>query len=113
MSTTLPTVSAARTARLVGDVSLARPAYRALADALRVAVADGRIAVGTRLPSERELTGALGLSRTTVSRAYEVLRDTGYLVSRRGSGSVATLPSAARNGSAARPGTRGRQLRPS
>jgi DNA-binding transcriptional MocR family regulator len=96
MSTSLPTVSAARTARLVGDVSAARPAYRALADALRVAVADGRIAVGTRLPSERELTGALGLSRTTVSRAYEVLRDSGYLVSRRGSGSVTTLPSAAR-----------------
>jgi DNA-binding transcriptional MocR family regulator len=87
-----PTVSAARTARLVGDVTGARPAYRALADALRVAVADGRIAPGTRLPSERELTGALGLSRTTVTRAYDVLRESGYLASRRGSGSVTTLP---------------------
>ncbi len=91
-----PSVSAARTARLVGDLSGARPAYRALADALRVAVADGRVAVGTRLPSERELTGALGLSRTTVSRAYELLRESGYLVSRRGSGSVTTLPPTAR-----------------
>ena len=91
-----PSVSAARTARLVGDVSGARPAYRALADALRLAVADGRIPVGTRLPSERDLTRPLGVSRTTVTRAYDVLRETGFLASRRGSGSVATLPSGAR-----------------
>ena len=74
-----PTVSAARTARLVGTPAPGRPAYRALADALRLAVADGRIAVGTRLPSERELTAALDVSRTTVTRAYAVLRDSGYL----------------------------------
>lgn len=91
-----PTVSAARTARLVGTLAPGRPAYRALADALRLAVADGRIAVGTRLPSERELTGALDVSRTTVTRAYTVLRESGYLASRRGSGSVATLPAASR-----------------
>ena len=87
-----PTVSATRTARLVGTLVPGRPAYRALADALRLAVADGRIAPGTRLPSERELTAALDVSRTTVTRAYAVLRDSGYLTSRRGSGSVATLP---------------------
>ena len=85
-----PTVSAARTARLVGTLAPGRPAYRALADALRLAVADGRIPVGTRLPSERELTAALDVSRTTVTRAYAVLRESGYLTSRRGSGSVAT-----------------------
>jgi DNA-binding transcriptional MocR family regulator len=90
------TVSAARTARLVGSLGAGRPAYRALADALRLAVADGRIPAGTRLPSERELTAALDVSRTTVTRAYAVLRDSGYLTSRRGSGSVATLPAAGR-----------------
>lgn len=92
-----PTVSAARTARLVGSLAPGRPAYRALADALRLAVADGRIAVGTRLPSERELTGALDISRTTVTRAYAVLREGGYLTSRRGSGSLAGLPSGRRS----------------
>jgi DNA-binding transcriptional MocR family regulator len=91
-----PTVSAARTARLVGTLVAGRPAYRALADALRLAVADGRIAASTRLPSERELTAALDVSRTTVTRAYAVLRESGYLTSRRGSGSVATLPSGSR-----------------
>ena len=94
------TVSAARTARLVGTLGGGRPAYRALADALRLAVADGRIAVGTRLPSERDLTSALDVSRTTVTRAYAVLRESGYLTSRRGSGSVATLPSGSRQRSA-------------
>ena len=91
-----PTVSAARTARLVGALAPGRPAYRALADALRLAVADGRIPVGSRLPSERELTAALDVSRTTVTRAYTVLRESGYLTSRRGSGSVASLPSSSR-----------------
>ncbi|NHA67533.1 MocR-like transcription factor YczR [Phycicoccus flavus] len=85
-------VSAARTARLVGDVSASRPAYRALADALRRAVADGRIPVGAKVPSERDLTTALEVSRTTVTRAYDLLRESGYLVSRRGSGSVTALP---------------------
>src|SRR4051794_41697644 len=98
-----PTVSAARTARLVGTLGTGRPAYRSLADALRLAVADGRIPAGTRLPSERELTAALDVSRTTVTRAYAVLRDSGYLTSRRGSGSVATLPAAGRPPAAPRP----------
>jgi DNA-binding transcriptional MocR family regulator len=71
------------------------PAYRLLADRLRLLIADGRIPAGTRLPSERDLPTALGVSRTTVTRAYAVLRDGGYLTSRRGSGSVATLPGGA------------------
>ena len=70
------------------------PAYRALADGLRLLIADGRIAPGVRLPSERELTQALGVSRTTVTAAYAELRDRGFLISRRGSGSVAGVPAA-------------------
>ena len=49
-------VSAARTARIVGTLTPGRPAYRALADALRLAIADGRIAAGTRLPEGSEAT---------------------------------------------------------
>ncbi|GAA0947563.1 PLP-dependent aminotransferase family protein [Kribbella koreensis] len=69
------------------------PAYRSLAERLRLLIADGRIMPGARVPSERELTDALGVSRTTVASAYRELRDRGYLVSRRGSGSVTSLPS--------------------
>ncbi|WBQ06862.1 MocR-like transcription factor YczR [Kribbella sp. CA-293567] len=69
------------------------PAYRSLAERLRLLIADGRIMPGARVPSERELTDALGVSRTTVASAYRELRDRGYLTSRRGSGSVTALPS--------------------
>jgi len=71
------------------------PAYAALADRIRLLVLDGRLALGTRLPAERELATHLGLSRTTISAAYAELRDSGYLESVRGSGSVVRLPSRA------------------
>ena len=63
-----------RVATLVGGFDRS-PAYAGLADALTLLIGDGRIGLGTRLPSERELTEALGVSRTTVTRAYAALRD--------------------------------------
>ena len=77
---------------MLGAALETTPAYRGLADAVRLLVADGRVPAGTRLPSERDLTTALGVSRTTVTRAYAELRDRGYLASRQGSGSVVALP---------------------
>ena len=68
------------------------PAYEALSDALRVLVIDGRIPQGVRLPAERGLATALGISRTTVANAYSRLRSDGFVVSVRGSGSVVRLP---------------------
>lgn len=67
-------------------------AYAALADRIRLLILDGRIAPATRLPAERELAAQLGVSRTTVTAAYAELRDSGYLSSVRGSGSLAQLP---------------------
>jgi DNA-binding transcriptional MocR family regulator len=66
--------------------------YAALADRIRLLVIDGRVTSGTRLPSERDLSTRLGVSRTTVNSAYADLRASGYLLSRQGSGSVVTLP---------------------
>jgi DNA-binding transcriptional MocR family regulator len=87
------TVPARQVAALVADFDAA-PAYRGLAEALRIVITDGRIPSGVRLPSERQLMEALGISRTTVTRAYAELRDHGFLVSRQGSGWVTTLPEA-------------------
>lgn len=84
-------LAASRIATLVGSFDRS-PAYKGLAEGLRVLITDGRVPVGARLPSERELTNALAVSRTTVTRAYAELRDHGFLVSRQGSGSVASLP---------------------
>ena len=83
-------ISAQRVATLVGDFPRS-PAYVGLAESLRVLIGDGRIGLDVRLPSERELTGALDVSRATVTRAYDVLRETGYAEARRGSGTF-TLP---------------------
>src|SRR5207248_5018856 len=46
----------------------------------------------SQLPSERELAASLGVSRTTTTAAYDLLRDEGYVESRRGSGSRVALP---------------------
>lgn len=68
------------------------PDYAALAGSVRGLLADGRLPLGVRLPAERELANALRISRTTVSAAYRLLRESGHLTSRRGAGSWTTLP---------------------
>ena len=68
------------------------PDYAALAAAIRGLLSDSRLPLGVRLPAERELAEALGISRTTVTAAYRALRDSGHLTSRRGAGSWTTLP---------------------
>lgn len=83
-----------------------RPAYRALADGIRLLVHDGRVPQGVALPSERELASTLAMSRTTVTSAYAALRDEGYLHSRRGARSTVALP-ARRVGGAGRGGRQG------
>ncbi len=88
-----PSITAKRVASLVGRLSSAeRPLYLDLAEHLRLLIGEGRIPSATRLPSERELTTALGVSRTTVTRAYAELREREYAESRRGSGTVTRLP---------------------
>jgi DNA-binding transcriptional MocR family regulator len=79
-------------ARLLGEWRSSGPAYAALARALRLLVLDGRLPLRTRLPGERELAEALGVSRTTATAAYAALRDEGFLASRRGAGSWTRLP---------------------
>ncbi len=77
---------------LLGDWRGPGSAYESLAERVRLLIVDGRIAVDTRLPAERDLAERLGLSRTTVTAAYRHLREQGLLHSVRGSGSVARLP---------------------
>lgn len=62
------------------------PRYQALAEVLRDAVTSGELPAGTRLPAERRLATALGVSRSTVVSAYDLLREDGLLLSRTGSG---------------------------
>ncbi|OLF15731.1 MocR-like transcription factor YczR [Actinophytocola xanthii] len=63
-----------------------------LAAGIRMLVLDGRLPPGTGLPPERELAEALGVSRTLVASAWERLRTSGLVVSRRGAGSWTAVP---------------------
>src|SRR3954470_5459659 len=69
-----------------------RPAYAGLADGLRLLIADGRVGLDLRLPSERDLSLALSVSRTTVTRAYAGLVESGFAEARQGSGTYTRLP---------------------
>lgn len=68
------------------------PAYRGLRQALQELIGDGRIPTGTRLPSERAVTEALGVSRNTVTRAYADLIAAGFAAARQGAGTYAAVP---------------------
>ncbi len=85
--------------RLLGDWNLgAAPAYRELADVVRLLVLDGRVPLDVALPSERALASTLGISRTTVTAAYSVLREQGFLSSGQGSRGRTCIPQASQVG---------------
>ncbi|GAA4048037.1 PLP-dependent aminotransferase family protein [Arthrobacter methylotrophus] len=80
-------------ARLLGAWNTgAAPAYRELADVVRLLVMDGRIPLDVALPSERALASTLGVSRTTVTAAYASLREQGFLSGSQGSRGRTGIP---------------------
>lgn len=64
------------------------PLYAQLREALRRAVAEGRLRPGDPLPTVRALAAALGLAPNTVSRAYTALGREGLTENRAGAGTV-------------------------
>lgn len=67
--------------------------YQVIFKRLQLAILQGELVGGTRLPATRELSSALGVARNTVKTAYEMLVAEGYVETVTGSGSyVAHLP---------------------
>lgn len=66
--------------------------YGQLSRALKLAILDGRLAPGSRLPGSRALAAELGLSRNTVLEAVAQLVDEGYAQARQGSGTFVCTP---------------------
>lgn len=60
--------------------------YRQIAEQLRLAIAAGEFAVGSRLPAERDLVKQLGVSRPSVREALIALEVEGWVKIRTGSG---------------------------
>ena len=63
------------------------PLYRQLGGYLHDKIKIGELRPGDRLPPTRDLAGQLGLNRTTVSAAYDLLQADGLIESRGGRGS--------------------------
>jgi 2-aminoadipate transaminase len=63
------------------------PVYRQLGAHLRRLIETGDLRSGDRLPPTRELAGQLGLNRTTISAAYELLESAGLIRGEVGRGS--------------------------
>lgn len=60
--------------------------YRQIAAAIGDAIDQGRLAAGDRLPPQRTLADALGVTVGTITRAYAEAQQRGWVMSRVGSG---------------------------
>lgn len=68
------------------------PIYRQIARQVRDLITSGRLPAGFRLPPERRLAQALGVSRSTVLIAYQELRADALIDAHVGRGTVVTPP---------------------
>ncbi|MCC7156909.1 MAG: PLP-dependent aminotransferase family protein [Bryobacterales bacterium] len=69
------------------DPSSGEPIYRQLYRHLKTLIDTGQLSKGARIPPTRELAGQLGLNRTTVAAAYELLENEGLIKGHVGRGS--------------------------
>jgi len=65
---------------------MGEPAYREIADQIRADIEERRLIEGDRLPTVRDLALRFGVPTGTVSKAVDVLRTDGVVVSRHGRG---------------------------
>jgi GntR family transcriptional regulator len=59
-----------------------RPTYLQVADVLRAEIRSGKLPMGERLPSVRDLSSRFEIAPVTTQSALRVLRDEGLIVSR-------------------------------
>ncbi|NEE01994.1 GntR family transcriptional regulator [Phytoactinopolyspora halotolerans] len=81
--------------------------YKRVYEALRRGILDGTYPVGTKLPSEAELSRTFSVSAITVKRAFELLRSDGLIVRRPRLGTFVTssTPAPQRTGGDSAAGT--------
>jgi GntR family transcriptional regulator / MocR family aminotransferase len=66
------------------------PLYQQIYDHLRLAILEGQLKKGAKLPSTRALADELGVSRNTILNAYDQLAAEGYLERLEGKGTFVT-----------------------
>ena len=75
---------------LTVDPAAPQPLFEQLVASIRNAILSGSVVSGERLPTARDLAQSLDINLHTVLRAYQVLRDEGFIELRRGRGAVVT-----------------------
>ncbi len=79
--------------RLAVDDKTSEPYYKQLIRHIVHLIDTGEVAHGLGLPSERDLADALNLSRTTIKRCYDELRQAGFLTANGRGGTSVNKPS--------------------
>jgi len=87
------------------------PAYMQIAENFLERIATGELAPNERLPSERELSKTLNVSRMTLRAALRVLDNKGLLIRRPGDGTYIAQPKIERQAGKLVPFTEGMHLR--
>jgi DNA-binding transcriptional regulator YhcF (GntR family) len=67
-----------------GDV----PIYTQIRNQIILGIADGRLAPGEKLPTIRALADEIGINMMTANKAYQLLKQEGYITADRRSGAV-------------------------
>lgn len=62
------------------------PIYQQIRNQIVMGISDGRLTPGEQLPTVRALAAEIGINSMTVSKAYQLLKQEGYICSDRRSG---------------------------
>lgn len=74
------------------DFSSQIPIYRQIRDQIVMGIASGTLPPGERLPTIRALAEEAGINMMTVNKAYQMLKQEGYIAADRRSGAVVAGP---------------------
>ncbi len=92
-------------------ISVPSPKYVQIAETLLGRIESGELAPGAQLPSERELSETLGVTRVTIRKALDVLCSRGLLHKHQGQGTFVSSPKIERHAEKLVPFTSGMQRR--
>ncbi len=62
------------------------PIYQQIRDQIVMGISDGRLKAGEQLPTVRALAHEMGINTMTVSKAYQILKTEGYILTDRKNG---------------------------
>lgn len=81
------------------DFSSSVPLYMQLRNQIVIAIAEGRLLPGEKLPTIRGLAEESGINMMTVSKAYQLLKQEGYIYTDRRNGATVAERNQAQEGS--------------